>query len=107
MEAFERIAACTGFDWDAGNVLKNWEKHGVSVAECERVFFNRPLVAAPDETHSDVEPRYYALGQTDAGRELFLVFTVRGNLIRVVSARDMNRKERRSYRSHEEEAENS
>ena len=60
-------------------------------------FFNRPLIAAPDEVHSSTEPRFYALGQTDASRSLFIAFTIRGRLIRVVSARDMNRRERKVF----------
>ena len=108
MDVYETLVACTGFDWDDGNALKNWEKHRVSAAECEQAFFNRPLVAAPDVRHSAREPRYYALGQTDAGRRLFLSFTVRGSLIRVISARDMSRRERGRYESHgKEEADDS
>lgn len=91
------IVEWEGFEWDEGNLLKNWEKHGVSASECEQVFFNRPLVAAPDEAHSLKEARYHALGITDAGRRLFVVFTVRKNKIRVISARDMNRKERKVF----------
>jgi uncharacterized DUF497 family protein len=106
MGILDQIAACTGFDWDQGNVLKNWDKHGVSDAECEQVFFNQPLFAADDEAHSVSEPRFYVLGRTDAGRELFLVFTVRGKLIRVISARDMSRKERRSYQLYGQEEKN-
>ena len=94
------LADCTGFDWDEGNRLKNWEKHEVSGSECEQVFFNRPLVAEPDARHSEGEPRYYVLGQTDSSRRLFLVFTVRDHLIRVISAREMSRKERREYEKH-------
>ncbi len=90
---------CTGFEWDEGNLLKNWEKHRFSASECEQVFFNQPLVTADDERHSGQEPRLYGLGQTDAGRRLFVVFTVRGSLIRVISARDMNRREKREYES--------
>jgi uncharacterized DUF497 family protein len=86
-----------GFDWDEGNLLKNWEKHRVSASECEQVFFNHPLVAGPDEKHSGSEMRHYALGVTDAGRRLFLVFTVRRKRIRVICARDMNRKERKVF----------
>jgi uncharacterized DUF497 family protein len=93
----ESLAKAEGFDWDEGNIRKNWERHQVSAAECEQVFFHRPLVTAPDEKHSQQEPRFYALGHTDAGRLLFLVFTFRGRLIRVISARDMNRRERRAY----------
>jgi uncharacterized DUF497 family protein len=97
MEINEVLRKCTGFEWDEGNLLKNWEKHKVSASECEQIFFNRPLVTLPDETHSTVEPRYYALGQTDAARFLFIVFTVRNNLVRVISARDMNRRERKVF----------
>lgn len=91
------LSLCEGFDWDEGNLHKSREKHGVSAAECEQVFFHRPLVTAPDEKHSEQERRFYALGHTDAGRPLFMVFTLRGQLIRVISARDMNRKERKTY----------
>jgi uncharacterized DUF497 family protein len=86
-----------GFDWDEGNLLKNWEKHRVTASECEQVFFNRPLVAGMDPSHSKTEDRYHALGVTDAGRLLFIVFTVRQNKIRVISARDMNRRERKVF----------
>lgn len=96
LEPFD-FSSCTGFMWDEGNLLKSWEKHGVSGAECEQVFFNRPLVAAPDAKHSGEEPRFYALGRTDEGRFLFLVFTLQGSLIRVISGRDMSRRERKEY----------
>ena len=88
---------CIGFQWDQHNVLKNWEAHAVSPVECEEAFFNQPLVVSEDLKHSSVEQRYYALGRTDADRHLFIAFTVRGEFIRVISARDMNRKERKIY----------
>ncbi|RMF56704.1 MAG: BrnT family toxin [Calditrichaeota bacterium] len=91
------LSTLSGFDWDEGNRSKNWEKHRVSTVECEEVFFNRPLLLFPDVKHSQYEPRYYVLGHTNAGRRLFVVFTVRGNRIRVISARDMSRKERKIY----------
>jgi uncharacterized DUF497 family protein len=94
----DKLTKTTGFNWDKGNLRKNWEKHGVSALECEQVFFNHPLVAE-DEKHSQREDRYYALGQTDAGRLLFVVFTLRISLIRVISARGMNKKERELYRT--------
>lgn len=93
------VAKCEGFQWDEGNLLKNWEKHEVTASECEQLFFNQPLVVAEDEKHSIKEARLFALGQTDAGRLLFIVFAVRKNRIRVISARDMNRKERKVYES--------
>jgi uncharacterized DUF497 family protein len=103
MDLLERLVSCTGVDWDEGNLLKNWERHGVSVAECEQVFFNRPLLARPDDRHSAAESRFYLLGRTDSGRRLFVVFTIRADRIRVISARDQSRKERRSYERHGEE----
>jgi len=87
----------TGFDWDEGNIQKNWLKHEVSTGECEEVFFNLPLLLHPDPKHSQAEVRYYVLGQTNAGRRLFIAFTLRGTKIRVISARDMSRKERAVY----------
>ena len=92
------LAKITGFDWDAGNERKN-EKHGVTTAEAEQVFFNAPLLLLDDVAHSQREPRLHALGVTDEGRALHITFTPRksGELIRVNSARDMHRKERVIY----------
>jgi uncharacterized DUF497 family protein len=95
----KRLAECEGFQWDAGNAEKILSRHWVTPAECEELFFNRPLVVGDDEAHSAREQRLYALGQSDAGRLMFVVFTIRGRLIRVISARDMSRKERRIYRT--------
>lgn len=71
--------------------------HKVSRAECEQIFFNRPLVVEEDTEHSSTELRLFCLGQTDAGRLLFQVFTLRAERVRVVSARDMTRRERKEY----------
>lgn len=92
------LSRIAGFDWDAGNARKN-EKHGVSMAEAEQVFFNMPLLLLEDEKHSQREARHHALGRTDTGRLLHLTFTLRkaGKLIRVISVRDMHRKERTIY----------
>ena len=87
------------FDWSGGNAEKNWERHRVTPLEAEQVFFNSPLVSGADAAHSQEEQRFYALGQTDEGRELFVVYTMRKRRLRVVSARGMSRKERRIYRS--------
>jgi len=94
---------CEGFDWDKGNVPKNWLKHDVTPFECEQIFFNHPLIVAQDEPHSNKKMRSYALGQTDLGRRLFVAFTVRKSLIRIISARDMSRREREVYNSHEKQ----
>ncbi len=93
----DELGLAEGFDWDAGNRDKNWLGHKVKSAECEMVFFNQPLVILADEKHSDSESRYYAFGKTDLDRTLLIVFCLRKNRIRVISARDMNRKERQFY----------
>lgn len=93
----EEFANCQGFQWDSGNADKNWDLHRVSRAEAEQVFFNRPILVVLDVTHAQHELRYAALGQTDQGRRLMLVFTLRERLIRVISARDQHRQERRVY----------
>lgn len=93
----ELFDKCTGFDWDEGNSLKNWIRHQVLQGECEQVFFNEPLIVFDDLKHSEAEKRWFLLGRTDSGRLLFVVFTVRRHLIRVISARDMNKKEREVY----------
>lgn len=89
----------TGFDWDQGNTRKSIEKHNVSQLEAEQVFFNRPLLLLHDTKHSQEEARYHALGKTDLERMLHITFTLRNNeaLIRVISARNMHRKERAYY----------
>lgn len=96
---FDKLKQALGFEWDQGNLEKNWLKHNVSPLECEQVFFNKPLIVAPDEKHSVLEQRYYLLGQTDSGRRLFLVFTMRARKIRIISARNMSKKECVIYES--------
>ena len=86
-----------GFDWDKGNISKNWERHHVSIGESEEVFFNEPFFVFSDEKHSNSENRFYILGETNEARVLFIVFTLRRNKIRVISSRDMHRKERMIY----------
>ena len=92
------LPAIVGFDWDDGNARKN-DKHGVSQSEAEEVFFNQPLLLLEDARHGGQELRYHALGKTHEGRRLHITFTLRedGMLIRVISARDMHRKERSIY----------
>ena len=92
------LSKISGFDWNEGNSLKN-AKHSVSIAESEQVFFNAPLLLLADVKHSQQEPRFHALGKTDADRLLHITFTLRdqGKNIRVISARDMHRKERIIY----------
>jgi uncharacterized DUF497 family protein len=93
------LARIEGFEWDAGNARKSEDKHGVSQAEAEQVFANEPLMVKEDAAHSQDEQRWQALGRTHLGRRLHVTFTLRdgGSQIRVISARDMNRKERAIY----------
>ena len=93
------LAKITGFDWDTGNSRKSEDKHGVSMAEAEQVFFNTPLLMLEDAAHSQEELRIHALGKTDSERTLHVTFTLRdsGRLVRVISARDMHQKERKIY----------
>lgn len=85
-----------GFAWDKWNKDKNWIKHEVKVKECEDVFYNRPIFFQ-DKTHSQKENRFVAYGISDLGRKLTIIFTIRKKLIRVISARDQNKKERSIY----------
>jgi uncharacterized DUF497 family protein len=93
----DELASCTGFEWDEGNATKNWDAHRVSQAECEQAFFNRPVRIAPEVAQEGPEPRLALLGQTYQNRQLTVVFTVRGSLVRVISARPMSRQEGRLY----------
>jgi uncharacterized protein len=92
------LRGITGFDWDEGNIHKN-DKHDVSAGEIERVFMNRPLLFARDILHSQIEERFVALGRTDDGDLLAVVFTLREgkSKIRPISARPMDHKQRRDY----------
>ena len=96
MIEFERD---TGFDWDEGNRRKNFDSHGVADFEAEEIFLDPRVTIAPDAEHSQQERRWAAYGTTIEGRALTIVFTLRAErtLIRIVSARDMSRKERKTY----------
>lgn len=85
------------FEWDDGNREKNYKKHGVTVEECEQVFFNKPLLIIDDVLHSKDEARWYALGKTKTKRYLSVVFTMRTDHIRIISARDMDKREHKLY----------
>ena len=92
------LSGVEGFDWDEGNARKSLDKHGVSQPEAEQVFNGEPLLA-DDIKHSAAEERFQALGETFEGRLLHVTFTLRdgGKKLRIISARDMNRKERAIY----------
>ena len=93
----ELFVGVSAFQWDEGNADKSWRRHEVTQAEAEQVFFNRPVLVVKDEGHSTREARYFALGRTDLVRMLAVVFTIRGSLLRVISARPMGRTERKAY----------
>ena len=99
MEPIVDLSDIIGFQWDDGNARKSEERHGVSQAEAEQVFADERLLFDRDTRHSQSEQRYNALGSSVNGRLLHVTFTVRdqGTIIRVISARDMNRRERNRY----------
>ena len=99
-DVYAQLARATGFDWDDGNAPKVVSRHAVGPGECEQAFFFEPFAVTFDAKHAAQEVRWRALGRTLADRRLYLVFTFRGaggTLIRVIQARDMNRKERKEY----------
>lgn len=85
----------SGIQWDKGNRAK-CQKHGLTIAEIEHVFQNDPGIA-PDFVHSQGEARYFAIGKTQEGRSVFIVFTVREAEIRPISGRTMHEKEVSRY----------
>lgn len=85
------------FDWNEANREKNWLKHRVDVQECNEVFFNKPRLVQYDKTHSQKEDRFSILGFTNNRRKLMVIFTVRKNKIRVISARNQSRREREYF----------
>jgi uncharacterized protein len=89
MIAFKKLLE---FEWDRGNQEKNWFKHEVDINEAEEAFFDTNKQEYPDPTHSGAEIRKIVVGKTNAGRMLFVVYTMRKNKIRIVSARDLNKK---------------
>jgi len=96
LEGFD-FNSIIGFDCDRGNIEKNKNKHNLDKWQIEEVFFNDPFLVFEDIKHSQTEKRWYALGKTDAEMGLMVVFTIRENLIRVISARKMNKRERNIY----------
>lgn len=87
----------TGFDWDKGNFQKNWIKHQVAQTEIEELFFNEPLLLFDDKSHSTTEVRWKILGKTNSNRHVLVIFTIRNQKIRPISARDMSKKEKMLY----------
>ena len=96
-EWIKTVSESEGFDWDKGNVVKNAVTHQIACEEAEQIFVNRPLFFIDDPKHSQKECRVKAFGQTDEGKLLTVSFTMRGKKIRIISARDMDRRERHAY----------
>ena len=86
------------FEWDKGNSDKNLKKHKVTNQEAEEVFVNDPKFILSDEKHSsEKETRHMLWGRTNKKRLLTIIFTIRKEKIRIISCRDMHKKERREY----------
>ncbi|MBU0998040.1 BrnT family toxin [Patescibacteria group bacterium] len=92
-----RLPKILAFEWDGGNLDKSYEKHGISPKETEEVFVSEELFVLPDNKHSQTEKRHIALGKTQEGKRLFVIFTLRGKKVRIVSARKMHKKEVEKY----------
>ena len=92
-----KLPKIISFEWDKGNVDKSYKKHGISPKEAEEVFVSEELFVLPDNKHSKTEKRHIALGKTQEGKKLFVVFTIKGKSIRVISARRMHQKEVSKY----------
>ena len=103
IETGKNFKKITGFEWDSGNKGKN-QKHKVKDEECEEVFFDYNKKILKDALHSGKEKRYLLIGRTKKKRLLFLVFTIRKDKVRIISARDLNQKE---YKLYEEKNKNS
>jgi len=87
----------TEFQWDEGNKEKNWLKHQVIMSECEEIFFDDQKIALKDVLHSEKEKRLIIFGKTKKDRLLFVVYTKRITKIRIISARDADKKEKKMY----------
>lgn len=87
-----RLPDPVAFEWDEGNRRKNWDRHGVSITEAEQVFFDPNKRLLPDPRHSRGEPRGILIGKTHQGRLLFIVYTIRNRRVRIISARDLNKR---------------
>lgn len=96
MDFVSLLSNLEGFDWDKGNTEKNWLKHNITTKECEEVFYHDSIIIE-DTKHSQKEERYAIYGETNSKKPLLVVFTVRKNRIRVISARSQSQRERRIY----------
>ncbi len=86
-----------GFEWDEGNFDKNYKKHGITTKEAEEVFLDEKQLVLEDDRHSQKEERFTMIARSTNNKVLFIVFTMRGNSIRIISARKANKKEVRLY----------
>lgn len=85
------------FEWDKGNLDKNWLKHKVTNKESEESFFDENKIIYKDIFHSNKEERYILLGKTKNYKLLYTVFTIRNKKIRIISSRTTNKKEEKIY----------
>ena len=93
----KKLLRPVSFDWNNANIDKNWIKHEVEHKETEEIFTNKPLKIYSDTKHSQVEDRFLALGRTNKKRRLTIIFTIRDNKVRIISARDQSKKDRKVY----------
>jgi uncharacterized DUF497 family protein len=85
------------FEWNAHKSGSNLAKHGVSFEEAATVFGDPVSITIPDPAHSQTETRFIILGRSHQGKLLVVIHTERGDNIRIISARHVGRRERKSY----------
>lgn len=86
-----------GFQWDKWNIDKSHEKHKITANESEEIFLDENLQVVKDVKHSQKEARFIAIGKTSENKTLFVVFTLKKNKVRIISARKANKKERSKH----------
>lgn len=85
------------FEWDPRKAEINLQKHGVSFAEAGTVFGDELAVTVPDPDHSLDEDRFITVGWSNQRRLLMVSHTDRGNHVRIISARELTKVERKEY----------
>jgi uncharacterized protein len=85
------------FEWDEGKAESNLIKHGISFDDAQTVFNDPLYVDFYDPDHSEDEDRYLIIGESNRGRLLIVSYTERGNVIRLISARETTKIERKMY----------
>lgn len=85
------------FEWDSKKAAANLGKHGIPFEEASTVFGDIRSLTIPDPAHSVFEPRFVTMGKSAKDMLLVVVYTLRNERIRIISARRASQRERRYY----------